>query len=77
MGENGKQEELEKGSIKCEIELLNDGNLSVKCPMIGDTLFMCGLLQMAQAVVFQYKAGQSKIVQPKGNLMDWVRKKRF
>ena len=64
-----------KKSLKLEVELHEDGQLSVQCPMIADTLFMCGLLEMAKAVVFQYKANQAKIVKPKGNVIDFVRRK--
>ena len=79
MGEDGKQDKIEKPqSIKLEVELHQDGQLSVKCPMLGDTLFMCGLCETIKATAFQYKANQSKIVQPKGGIMNFIKSgKRF
>ena len=71
------KEELKTDAIKCVIELSKDGALSVSCPMIGDTFFMCGMLEMSKAVVFQYKANQAKIVKPQGNIMDFVRRNRL
>ena len=62
-------------SVKFEIELNQDGNLSVKCPMLADTMFCLGLLEMAKATVFQFKANQAKIIKPKGSIMDFVRKR--
>ena len=61
-------------SIKLEVELMQDGQLSVKCPMIGDTLFCLGLLEMAKAVVFQFKASQAKIVKPQNGIMNFARR---
>lgn len=75
MSENGEEKPK---SIKLEVELQADGNLSVKCPMLGDTLFMLGLLEMCKATVFQFKANQtsnSGIIKPKGGIMDFARKR--
>ena len=69
------EEASESKSIKLEVELQQDGQLSVKCPMLGDTLFMLGLLEMCKATVFQYKANQNTIVKPKGGIMDFARKR--
>ena len=65
----------ETKSIKLEVELQQDGQLSVKCSMLGDTMFMLGLLEMCKATVFQYKANQANIVKPKGSIIDFVRKR--
>lgn len=64
----------ETKSIKLEVELHEDGQLSVKCPMLGDTLFMLGLLEMCKATVFQYKANQANIIKPKGGIMGFARR---
>lgn len=62
-------------SIKLEIELFKDGQLSVKCPLLADTMLMCGLLEMAKAVAFQHRANlnKSNIVKPEGGIMNFVR----
>ena len=57
------------------IELHPDGQMSINCPMLGDTIFCLGLLEMAKAIVFQFKANQAKIVKPQGSIMDFVRRK--
>lgn len=62
-------------SIKLEIELFKDGQLSVKCPMLRDTMLILGMLEMAKAVTFQFKASQAKIMKPQGSIMDFVRKR--
>ena len=73
-GEGSIQETPE--SIKFEIELHKDGHLSVKCPMLADTMFCLGMLEMAKAVVFQYKANMCNIVKPsKHGIIDWARKR--
>ena len=62
-------------SIKLEIELFKNGELSVKCPMLHDTMLILGMLEMSKAVAFQFKANQAHIVKPKGSIMDFVRKR--
>jgi hypothetical protein len=69
-----QKEQKPPESIKLEIELHKDGKLSVQCPLMADTMFCLGLLEMAKAVVFQYKANQANIVKPHG-IMNFVRKR--
>jgi hypothetical protein len=74
-----KSSEQHTTSVKLEIELGQDGQLSVRCPVLGDTLFCLGLLEMAKASVFQFKANQSnqsKVILPKQHgIMDFIRKR--
>lgn len=68
----------ETKSVKFIIELQEDGKLSVSSPVIADTMFCLGLLEMAKAVVFQFKATQSaqnNIIRAKGHIMDFARKR--
>lgn len=69
------QENQEVKSVKFEIELHGNGEFSVKCPMLGDTLFCLGMLEMAKAAVFQHKADNAKIVRPKGGIMNFARRR--
>jgi hypothetical protein len=75
-GEGMMEENKQPQSIKMEIELHQDGQLSVKCPMLADTMFCLGLLEMTKATVFQYKANvsKSKIETPRGGIMNFVRR---
>lgn len=67
-----------KKSVKLEIELFEDGQLSVKCPILADTMLMLGMCEMAKAVAFQYKANQSNIIKPKHGIMNFIKGgKRF
>jgi len=75
MSKEGEGSIQETESVKLEIELSKDGQFSVKCPMLGDTMFMLGMLEMAKATVFQFKANQANIVRPKGDIMSFVRKR--
>jgi hypothetical protein len=72
---------MEDKEVKCvmlEITLFDDGQFSVKCPRLGDTMLILGMLEMAKATAFQFKANQlnqEKIIKPRGNIMDFVRKR--
>jgi len=75
MSKEGEGSIQETESVKLEIELSKDGQFLVKCPMLGDTMFMLGMLEMAKATVFQFKANQTNIVKPRGSIMDFARKR--
>ena len=70
-----EESKIETESIKLEIELFKNGELSVKCPMLHDTMLILGMLEMSKAVAFQCKANQGKILKPRGSIMDFVRKR--
>ena len=69
--QDSKQEDK---SVKIEIELMEDGQLSVKSPILGNKIVMLGLLELAKATVFQYGANQQQIIKPRHGIMNFARR---
>lgn len=68
--DSGKQEAK---PIVLEISLHPDGQLSVKCPMLRDKMFMLGLLEIAKVTVLQYGVQETPIIKPHVSLLNRVR----
>jgi len=62
---------------KIEIEMLEDGSVKVNGPMRNEPLCFW-LLEMGKDVVKSYNRQPSKLIQPKGGILNFARgKKRF
>ena len=71
-------EDIKPKSVKIEIEIHEDGQLSIKSPILGDTMMMLGILEMCKATVLQFKANQTNIIKPRGGIMNFIKGgKRF
>ena len=78
-GGNGKvpEDQPEEKDFKIAEIWLRDGDLQLdgSAQFWSDKVRALGVLEYAKDIVKQYQAPKAKIIQPKGQMMDFVRKK--
>lgn len=72
---NGKDKPEEKRPLTMVIEFQPDGKVKLNFPLLHDKIASYGALKMAEKTLDGHYANQNKIIQPKGRILDFVRRK--
>jgi len=77
MGDNGETKQAAPEIVEMRISANQAGAINVSFPLLGDKVATYGFLKMGEKALDDYYANQkSKIIKPKGGMMNFVRSKK-